>query len=77
MVGKVAPPPSIPTIPTINSSVRSSKCVMRMSWQSRPKDFFTDAPDAIIEVDTLGRNAYEAAKVTVGTEGDPCARNLI
>ena len=42
---------------------------MRMSWQSRPKDFFTDAPDAIIEVDTLGRNAYEAAKVTVGTEG--------
>jgi hypothetical protein len=57
--------------------VRSSKCVMRMSWQSRPKDFFTDAPDAIIEVDTLGRNAYEAAKVTVGTEGDPCARNLI
>jgi hypothetical protein len=56
---------------------------MRKSWQSRSKDFLTDAPDARIEVDTLGRKSYEAPKVavgpvvTVGTKGDPCVRDLL
>ena len=56
--------------------MRSSECVKSKSWQNRPKAFFTDATDTIIEVDTLGRKSYEAPEiavgpvVTVGTEGD-------
>lgn len=40
----------------------------------------TDAIDARIEVDTLGRKSYEAPKIAVGpvgTEGDPCVGDLL